>query len=188
MQYPSHVDEIVAFHHAHGGMSRFDKFRHIYKEILNKPLSKDRFEDLCRGFSELVYDRVLQCDFVPGALEFLKKYYKRLHLFIISSTPHEEINKIVDAKGLRAYFEEVFGSPTSKSYWTKHLIEQRKFDVDKVLFVGDALSDYRAAENNDIRFVARIVDGNEVFKDTKLAWKVKNLFELDTLISEGRLE
>ena len=25
--HPEHVDEIVAFHHANGGMSRFDKFR-----------------------------------------------------------------------------------------------------------------------------------------------------------------
>ena len=36
--YPEHVDEIVAFHFANGGMSRFDKFRYIYKNILNKKM------------------------------------------------------------------------------------------------------------------------------------------------------
>lgn len=34
--YPQHVDEIVAFHFANGGMSRFDKFRYIYKKYLKK--------------------------------------------------------------------------------------------------------------------------------------------------------
>jgi len=32
--YPEYVDEIVIFHHANRGMSRFDKFRYIYKNIL----------------------------------------------------------------------------------------------------------------------------------------------------------
>jgi beta-phosphoglucomutase len=186
--YPEHVDEIVAFHHANGGMSRFDKIRHIYKEILREPLSEEKFEGLCRDFSGLVYERILACDFVPGALEFLRKYYKKFHLFIISSTPHEEINEIVDARGLRAYFKGVFGSPNSKSYWTKHVIKERKLDVNKVLFVGDALSDYRAAEDNNIRFVARIKDDNGIFKDKKVYGKARDLFELDNLLSEGKLE
>jgi len=30
-QHPEHVDEIVAFHHANNGMSRFEKFRNFYK-------------------------------------------------------------------------------------------------------------------------------------------------------------
>ena len=73
--YPEHVEEIVSYHYAHGGMPRFDKFRHIYREILKEPLSDELFRELCDRFSELALERVLQCPFVPGALEFLKKHH-----------------------------------------------------------------------------------------------------------------
>ncbi len=185
--YLEQVDEIVAFHYANGGMSRFDKFRYIYKEILKEALNEEKFEELCRNFSELVYNKVLNCDFVPGALEFLNKYYKALHLFVISGTPHEEMIRIVNARELSIYFQGVFGSPDSKTYWTKLLMDKWKFDTDKVIFLGDALSDHRAAEDNNIKFVARISDGNEIFKDKPVYWKVRDLFEFDNLLSEGNL-
>ncbi|MDD1661933.1 MAG: HAD family hydrolase, partial [Methanomicrobiales archaeon] len=35
---PDHVGEIVAYHMRNTGVSRFDKFRHIYREILKEPL------------------------------------------------------------------------------------------------------------------------------------------------------
>jgi len=186
--YPEHVDEIVAFHHANGGMSRFEKFKIIYKEILRKRLSNETFENLCSNFSDLVYERVLECDFVPGALEFLKKYHKRTHLFIISGTPHEEINKIADAKGLNRYFKGIFGSPTTKSHWTKKIIEERKLDANNALFVGDAMSDYMAAEDNNIRFVARIRGDKEIFKYKKIFLKIRDLFEFDMLLKQGGLK
>ena len=89
--YPQHVDKIVVFHFANGGMSRFDKFRYIYKNILNKPLPDEEFDALCLKFSDLAFKRVLKCEFVPGALEFLGKYYKKINFYIISGTPQDEI-------------------------------------------------------------------------------------------------
>jgi beta-phosphoglucomutase len=40
---PKHLDEIIAFHLENGGMSRYDKFRHIYANILHEaPHPRDR--------------------------------------------------------------------------------------------------------------------------------------------------
>ncbi|WP_243669135.1 hypothetical protein [Methanoculleus chikugoensis] len=36
---PKHLDEIIAFHLENGGMSRYDKFRHIYANILHEELT-----------------------------------------------------------------------------------------------------------------------------------------------------
>ncbi len=36
---PEHLDEIIAFHLENGGMSRYDKFRYIYANILGEPLT-----------------------------------------------------------------------------------------------------------------------------------------------------
>ena len=182
--YPEHVDEIVAFHHANGGMSRFDKFRFIYKEMLKEPLFNKKFEELCNRFSKLVYERVLKCDFVPGALEFLKKYHKIFHLFVISGTPHEEINRIVIDKGLSSFFEGVFGSPATKSYWAQKIIKEKKWDANKILFIGDAMSDYSAAFENNIRFVARVTDGKDIFEGEKINWRIRDFFELETILNK----
>ncbi|HXW99392.1 MAG TPA: HAD family hydrolase, partial [Methanomicrobiales archaeon] len=40
---PAHVDKIVEYHRRNTGVSRFDKFRYIYREILKDPLSEEQF-------------------------------------------------------------------------------------------------------------------------------------------------
>jgi len=182
--YPEHVDEIVAFHHANGGMSRFDKFRFIYSKILKEPLSGKKFDELCEQFSGVVYERVLKCDFVPGALEFLKKYHKIFHMFIISGTPHEEIKRIVADKGLSGFFEGVFGSPATKGYWVQKIIEKEKWNANRILFIGDAMSDYRAALENNIRFVARVTDGKDIFEGDKVNWRIRDFCELEKILNK----
>lgn len=180
--YPEHVDEIVAFHFANGGMSRFDKFRYIYKNFLKEPLPEHKFNELCRKFSALSFERVLNCRFVPGAQEFLEKYHKKTDLYIVSGTPQEEIVRVVEAKGLSKYFKGVHGSPTPKGFWAKEIIEGKQLNVNEVFFVGDAMSDYRAAEDNNIMFVARIMEEKDIFQDKKVYCKVKDLFELDLFL------
>ena len=183
--YPEHIDEIVAFHYANGGMTRFDKFRYIYKSILQNPLSDDEFERLCRDFSNLAYHRVLKCDFVPGALEFVQKYFNKISFYIISGTPQEEMIRIVKAKGLNPYFKGVYGSPTSKDDWVKQILEENGLDAGEVLFVGDALSDYEAAVKNRLKFVGRVQPlRDDIFKGKKVAFRISDLFELDRLLAQ----
>jgi len=181
--YPEHVDEIVAFHFANGGMSRFDKFRYIYKNILNKPLPDEEFDALCLKFSNLTFKRVLECEFVPGALEFLEKHFKKTKFYIISGTPQDEIEHIVAARGLSKYFQGVYGSPTDKSFWANKIIMQEKLNCETTIFIGDAMSDYNAAMENKVKFVARINDDNkEIFEGKHVDYKVYDLFEFDLLL------
>jgi HAD superfamily hydrolase (TIGR01549 family) len=181
--YPKHVDEIVAFHFANGGMSRFNKFRYIYKNILKKSLSDDEFNALCIKFSDLTFKRVLKCEFVPGALEFIEKYYKKTKFYIISGTPQDEIEHIVEARGLSKYFHGVYGSPTDKAFWGNKIIMQEKLNCETTIFIGDAMSDYKAAKENGLIFVARINDDNkEIFEGKQVDYKVYDLFEFDKLL------
>lgn len=181
--HPDKVPEIVEFHHANGGMPRFDKFRRIYRDILRKPLSEDMFEALCRRFSELVFERILSCDFVPGAREFLEKNAHRRHLYIVSGTPHEEIREIVKRLDLVQYVEGVYGSPTKKADWTRQILTEKGYAPERAVFVGDAMSDYQAAAACGIAFVARILNGRPVFDDVTVDAQVRDLLELDRLLN-----
>ncbi|MDH4027442.1 MAG: HAD-IA family hydrolase [Nitrospirota bacterium] len=153
--HPEHQQTIVDFHLKNGGMSRFDKFRIIYKDILKKPLSEDHFSYLCNRFEELVFNEVLKCDFVYGALEFLEQYKERLLLFVASATPHDEINRIVDTMGLRKYFKAVYGSPLPKNEAIEKIVSDFHLNKEDLFFVGDALNDMQAAQKANVNFIAR---------------------------------
>jgi HAD superfamily hydrolase (TIGR01549 family) len=153
---PDHLREILAFHLENGGISRFDKFRYIYREILKKPLSEEVFERLCRRFADLVIDGVLSAPFVPGAQGFLDEMHHNLPLYIVSATPEEEIREIVRRRGLTPYFTGVFGSPGTKDAAIRNILAIEKVQPASALFVGDALNDLEAARVNGVRFAGRI--------------------------------
>ena len=80
------VLRVVDYHLTNGGISRFVKFRIIYSEILNKPLSEKKFQSLCDEFSNIVVNEVVAAPWVEGAREFLENNKNRYLFFIVSGT------------------------------------------------------------------------------------------------------
>lgn len=182
--YPSEQARILKFHYENGGLPRANKIRHILKEFLGLPGDDAAVDVYCDRFGKLVFQKVVDSPFVPGALEALRMFKGRIPMFIISGTPYDEINRIVDAKGLRDYFQAVYGSPTTKGEWTKKIIADSGFLSDEVVWVGDALSDLRAAKENGIRFILRSYSENlNVFGNVKVDFKVNDLTALPLLVN-----
>jgi HAD superfamily hydrolase (TIGR01549 family) len=157
---PGHTDEIVAFHHDHGGMSRFEKFRYIYKNILKEELTDSQFQLLSDRFSSLVLKKILTVPFVNGAESFLHRFHPEIPLYIVSATPQEELAYIVAQRGLTHYFRRVLGSPESKEKNIALILKEDGLDPGSVVFVGDALNDWQAARSAGIRFIGRIKPGD----------------------------
>lgn len=153
--YPVQVNEIVAYHAANGGVSRFEKFRHIFDEILKQPLSEERFRFLCDRYSDLVLTRVLESPLVPGAEAFLREFSRDLLLFVVSGTPSEELALILEKRGLARHFRGAFGSPGSKSEIVKNILTDWSLASGETVLVGDSQADLQAAHANGIRFIGR---------------------------------
>ena len=77
-------------------------------------LSTFELDELAKQFSRLVLNKVVNSPYVPGAFQFIKKYSKKLPLFISTGTPISEINEILERKNLTRYFTGVYGSPEKK--------------------------------------------------------------------------
>lgn len=156
--YPDKLDSILRYHLENGGVSRYDKFRYIYKNILEKELSGAEFNSLCASFNKLVFEDVVKAPFVKGVIEFLDYCLKKYPMYVISATPEEEARAIIRKKELAKYFIEIYGAPTSKPESIKAIIKDRRTEASKVLFIGDSRNDYQAACETGILFIARAVD------------------------------
>jgi HAD superfamily hydrolase (TIGR01549 family) len=152
---PDRVDEIVDYHRRNTGVSRFDKFRYIYREILKEPLSDARFDWLSDRYADLVVEGVVASPFVPGAEEFLESYSARFPLFVVSASPQEELESIIRRRGLSGYFRKVYGAPARKEEAIRQILAMTGSSPGETLFIGDALNDLNAARAAGVRFIGR---------------------------------
>ncbi len=176
------VNSVVEYHRANGGVSRFDKFRYYYREILKRELTEAYFKELCSRFSELVLEEVVKCPFVPGAIEFLNGFSHILPNYITSATPETELMEILMRRDMTGFFRKVFGAPTSKADAIATILEETGFSGHEVVYVGDALADYEAAESNGVHFIARCAPENNMF-DAVDCLKLADLTHLHVMLS-----
>lgn len=179
--YPDKIKAIVDYHTHHMGVSRFVKFRHIYKDILKKSLSEQKEKELGEQFSALALKGVLECPFVKGAAEFIKDNYKKYTFFVISGTPDGELKDVVEKRGIRSYFKEVYGSPPGKTQKVAEVLKENKLKPEETLFIGDATTDYQAAKDNGLHFIAIVSSHAHILRDCPN--QLKDLVGVHDLIS-----
>lgn len=161
--HPDHVEAIVAHHRAYPGVSRYEKFHHIYATLLRRPLAAAEMRRLDRRFSALVRDAVVACPFVKGARPFLRFASARVPVFVASATPQAELRWIVRQRELAPFFAGVYGSPASKADTIAAIGTRLGVETRDMLFVGDAVSDRDAARATGARFIARVPEAGKVF-------------------------
>jgi HAD superfamily hydrolase (TIGR01549 family) len=189
LDYPAKLKEIISYHMTQGGVSRYLKFEHIYKNILKKDLTKEKSQELGRLFTEYAYTEVVDAPLVVGAKEFLQKYGKKLKLFVASGTPEEEMVAIAKEKKLDKFFTAIYGSPKTKWDITKMILTEHHLKPTQVVFVGDAITDYQGAERNGVKFIGRLHKAYpDPFKGIKIEGYVNDLVDLEKmLLSKGLL-
>ena len=174
------ANKVRQYHILNGGVSRFEKFKTWHKQYLNVELSEKEIQDLANQFSDLVMENVINSKSIPGAIEFIKRYSKDFNFFIISGTPDDEIKKICEAIGIASHFKEILGSPKNKKTWCNEL--KTKYDElknENTIFLGDALSDFEAAQDNNFFFALRSAEYNEsIFSDIQVDVKFQSFNSL----------
>lgn len=157
--YREHGPELVAkvreHHLANLGISRFKKFAWIAEHLFGKAISEEESQALGERFSALALEKVLAAPMVPGAEAALLALEGKLPMFVASGTPQGELDLIVDRRGLRRFFREVWGTPTEKPAIVRDLLARYALAPTEVLFIGDGLSDHKAATATGLHFLAR---------------------------------
>lgn len=156
---PGAVERILAYHKANGGISRFDKFRYAYREVLRRPLGPAKEKSLGERFNTLVEEAVVTAPWVPGAREFLEEHGKRLPLFVASGTPEDELRRIVKRRGLMRFFRGVYGTPATKQDILECAAKETGCPTSALLMVGDSANDFEGARKAGSLFIGRVRPG-----------------------------
>ena len=173
------VKKVEKYHIENGGISRFEKFKYYHKNFLNIDLNSVEINQMAKEFSDLVFEKVCNSNFIPGAKEFLKYSHNNYLNFICTGTPQNEIIKILNKKNLNKFFKDVYGSPTSKENIISKILKKYNLNKSDVLFIGDAMTDYNAAKLSEIKFIG-IENNDTEFPNSTII--VKNLMEIINLI------
>ncbi len=185
LPYGKEIAQKAANHHlAHGGISRFEKFKHYHQEFLGIELTPAQIDELANEFSERVLQGVINSAEVSGIRKFLSKNHSQYKMWVITGTPTTEIKLIANKTNLAQYFVELYGSPEKKDYWTNKIIHENNFSPSEVLFVGDATTDYDAAVKTNVHFVLREHEDNlEFFKDKQVT-RISDFIDFEDILKK----
>ena len=172
------VQRCVSHHIRHAGISRVRKIELYHKEFLGQTLSPADLKAWIARYAEIVESKVVSAPAVPGAVEFLQAAQGQLKLYVISGTPEDELQRIVAQRDWGDSFDEVHGSPRLKPEIIDDIVTRNGLDKVRVLFVGDAMTDFDAAQDRDVAFLGRIAPhhddlfppGTETVEDLTGLW------------------
>lgn len=157
------VAEIVDYHRLHGGISRVEKIQYAHKHLIQKPLTDEELARWAARYSELVVEKVINNEWIPGAKEFLDNNRGVLPIFVISGTPENELKHIIEHRKMSGYFQEVLGSPIRKPAHIRNLLSEYWLIPAHCVFVGDALTDYNGARETGLHFIG--IQGEVTFPE-----------------------
>ena len=90
------VNAFVDYHKKNGGISRYEKFLYYFSELKNIPNAEKEIHIALRRFSSIVKKYLLECDYVPGVLEFIHEANSMgIPLFVVSGSDEKELIDIL---------------------------------------------------------------------------------------------
>ena len=147
------LQQIESYHYTHGGVSRFDKIRYFYEVILEQKISDEKVMLLADIFSKNIEAKLFdKNNLIEDSVDFIKKNYLKYHYHIVSGAEDKELNHLCEVLGLSGYFKSIDGSPTKKDILVKNVLRKYQYEKNKTILIGDAMTDYDAAMQNDIGF------------------------------------
>jgi phosphoglycolate phosphatase-like HAD superfamily hydrolase len=169
--------EISAYLLSHSGISRYIKFEYVTSQILGLPYDEAERDRLDRRFEQLAYEKIIACREIPGARALLAFLRGKVLRPVASGAPETELRRIVAARQMDDWFDEVWGTPRAKEEILRDIMVRHGFAPSEMLMVGDAMTDLNAARETGVRFLAR--EPGSVFSTLDVE-RVSNLIEMQT--------
>jgi HAD superfamily hydrolase (TIGR01549 family) len=172
--YGALVSNRVRNHHENnGGISRFEKIP-LYLSWSNEVITDEKIQEFCNRFSLLVKQSVIDSPWIDGFLKFFEYYYKSKKYILVTATPVEEIEEILQSLHIRHFFYKIYGAPNTKSDAINETLRGLKIKPKHAIMLGDSESDYKAAKDNNVIFFLRATELNKNLQTVCKDWIFKD--------------
>lgn len=152
--YPAEpVTALADYHRAHGGVSRYVKFRHFFTEL--HPV-----DDVDRAVATALnrYATLVQAAYratapLDDAIELIRRLGGPERVYVVSGSDQEELRAVFEHHGIGSAVADVLGSPTLKGDHIARVLAERTVSADRALMIGDGRADFEAAQTLGLWFV-----------------------------------
>jgi phosphoglycolate phosphatase-like HAD superfamily hydrolase len=147
------VDQFISYHKSNGGISRYVKFKHYYRNIKREKYYTRMTEEAILRYSKIVIEKLMLADYVPGVMDAVNYFNDRnIPCFVVSGGDQSELHKVFLQRKINDNFIEILGSPVTKK---QHILEMKKSNKLKFpgIFFGDSYTDMEAADIAGFDFI-----------------------------------
>ncbi len=172
--------ELIEFHKANGGISRYKKFDLFIKEILpkNKINNEVNLDKLIDEYNTEVKIGLLNCLICPD-LNLLKKSTKNIPWSVVSGGDQQEIRYIFKKRSIDYFFEGgIYGSPNTKEDIFKSCLQKGIFKTPAI-YIGDSKYDYISASKFNIDFI--FLSNWTEFRNWKEYTSIRNIYTINKI-------
>jgi phosphoglycolate phosphatase-like HAD superfamily hydrolase len=140
------------YHILNGGISRYEKFEFLLKNILQKPIETQELNKLLSNFSKEVKKALLTCEVAMNIKE-LRSKTENTKWLIVSGGDQAELREVFKQRGLDSYFDGgIFGSPHAKDEILSRVTKSGLI-INPTLFLGDSKYDFIVSRQFNLDFI-----------------------------------
>lgn len=149
------IDQLIDYHRANGGLSRYVKIRFFFENILGQTkLQEEEVLKYASRFSNIMRSELTNPAYIiQDSFEFIKNNYNSYNFHIVSGSDQEELRFLCEELEITDYFLSIEGSPVTKRQLVQRLLQKYKYNIPETCLIGDSLNDYDAAVENNISFL-----------------------------------
>lgn len=149
----SQVSDLLTYHRANGGLSRYVKIRYFYENILEKEISEIEVAKYAEKFSVLMKKELTKPkNLISDTVNFIKTNYQKYNFHIVSGSDQTELRFLCKELEIANYFLSIHGSPIPKKKLVKKLLMRYSYNHKETCLIGDSINDFDAAIFNNIYF------------------------------------
>ncbi len=148
-----YLNKLEQYHYDNGGVSRFEKIKYFFNEILQKDITEKEVIEFADKFAEIINKNLFNpSNLIEDSVSYIKENYKKYNFHIVSGAEHNELNELCKYFELDKYFISIDGSPTKKDVLVKEILDKFNYKKDETILIGDSSTDYKASIVNTIEF------------------------------------
>lgn len=151
---PASVGQMLVFHKANGGLSRYVKFRYLLEEVMGQNPDEILVQQLADNFSAIMRIKMVDPEKLNrDALQFIRNSQGTITHHIASGSDGDELRYLCKELEINNLFKSINGSPVAKKELVANILASSEFKKEQTCLIGDAMNDYDAAKANGITFV-----------------------------------